>query len=114
MLDSAKAGRRQAARPWRRKYGARGPPASRNRTPQNDCGACRCRRDGARRAPQALVPQRMRLLQDDDPAAILRPGRLVGTEDRRPLLAVADRLDAVRVDAERDQVVLDRGRATLA
>src|SRR5512147_587909 len=49
-----------------------------------------------------------------DAAAILRPGRLAVAWIVRPLLAVADGLDAVRRDAEGNQVVLDRGRAPVA
>src|SRR5690606_6685680 len=49
-----------------------------------------------------------------DGAAVLGPGGLGVTRIVRPLLAVADGLDTVRGDAERDQIVLDRGRAPVA
>src|SRR4051812_25390710 len=53
------------------------------------------------------------LVDDHHSAAVLRPGRLVRTNDRRALLAVADRVHAPGVDALRDEEVLGRGRTAL-
>src|SRR5262245_8882709 len=47
------------------------------------------------------------LLEDRDAAAVLRPRGLIALRHLRPLLAVADGLDAVRIDALRNQVVAD-------
>src|SRR3546814_10470393 len=52
-------------------------------------------------------------IDDGDGAPVLSVGLFVRAEDRGTLLAVGDRRHAARVDAERDQVVAGRGRATL-
>jgi len=54
------------------------------------------------------------VLQDDDVATILRPTGFGALRADRPLLAIADRLHAVRIDAEGDQIVLGCRRAPLA
>jgi len=46
--------------------------------------------------------------EDGDGAAVLRPAGDVVAHRHRPLLAVADRLDARRGDALGDQIVLGR------
>src|SRR5262244_333788 len=54
------------------------------------------------------------LREHGDAAAVLRERDIVMPRILRPLLAVGDRLDAVGIDAERDEIILHGVGATLA
>src|SRR5579864_2647209 len=79
-------------------------------------GACPTAALGLREAgaSSAETEREARSVDAGDGVAVLRPGLLVVARHRRPLLAIADGLDAGGIDAERDQSLLRRIGAALA